>query len=349
MRQLSLSYSGAETLNACERKFCFKYLARLEIDADYVKKDYFSIGNAFHKVLELTMHDPNRFSQVNFEGIVKSYNLDPHEDGGRIAAMLRRYWVLHLAVPLKVIGTETKFEGTYTNGVIDSTMVELGGLTDDEALRMGLANVRGAWWIVDLKTAGKVDAALPTRLQNDPQLNLYAAFRNVVAEKFNLDPALFAGVRYRESSKPGQKPKAGESFSDWTSRCNAGTQCREIVVPASKMDIKYSYDNFTKCIERAHELQQQFFEEKQFVGRCNYKSCLDYGSPCEWYSKCYGRSYTSAQHTTLINTVGVDDQMVSLGNLFSDVQAAQNIVKTEDPMADLLDEFSAPPNPTDFM
>lgn len=347
MKLLSLSYSGAETLNTCERKFCYKYLARLDIDADYVKKDYFSIGNAFHKVLELTGHDPAKFSQINFQGIVKSYNLDPHEDGGRIAAMLRRYWVLHKAIPLAVVGTETKFEGTYTNGVIDATMVESGGLTDEEANRMGLANVKGAWWIVDLKTAGKEDSSLPSRLQNDPQLNLYAAFRNVVAEKFNLDSNLFAGVRYRESFKPGQKVKAGESFSDWTTRCSAGTSCREIVIPASRMDLKYSFDNFHKSVARAHELQQEFINEKRFVGRCNFKNCLAYGSPCEWYSKCYGRSYTEAQHTTLINSVGVDDQLVSLGKLFSDVEAAQDVA--QDPMADLLNEFSQPPNPDDFV
>jgi hypothetical protein len=117
------------------------------------------------------------------------------------------------------------------------------------------------------------------------------------------------------------------------------------------MDLKYSYENFSKCIARAHELQQQFLTEKQFVGRCNYKSCLDYGSPCEWYSKCYGRSYTEAQHSTLINSVGVDDTLMSLGNLFPDVEEVQNLLKPkEEPVsADLLDEFSAPPNPDDFM
>jgi hypothetical protein len=353
-KPLSVSYSGASTLQECERKFCFKYIARLEKDTDYVSPDYFAIGNAFHKVLELTAHDPKRFSEVNFEGIVKSFGIDPMDDGGRIAAMLRKYWILHIELGLKVVGTETKFEGTYTNGVIDATMVELGDKSPEFNNRHGLSGIRGAWWIVDLKTSGSLDNALPSRLQNDPQLNLYAAFRNVVAEKFQLDTALFAGIRYREALKPKHKYKSGEKFADWTSRCAEGVSVREIVVPASKMDIQKSYDNFSSVISRAHELQREFHTEKKLVGRCNYKACMAYARPCEWYSKCYGTNYTESQTSTLINSVQ-DTELVAKGSLFAEssraLESFEKCLKTSAPTTEidsLLSEFSETPNPDEF-
>lgn len=337
-KPLSVSYSGASTLQECERKYCFKYLMKIEKDTDFVSPDYFAVGNAFHKVLELTKHDYRKFPEIDFKGILKSYKLDVHEDGGRIAAMLRKYWILHMGIPLDVIDCELKFEGTYTNGIIDAVMVERGGSTES-----GLSGVKGAWWIVDLKTAGKMDSALPSRLQNDPQLNLYAAFRSVVSDKHNLDPNLFAGVRYREAIKPGQHVKAGESFEDWTRRCESGAQVREIVIPASRMDLKRSYDEFSKNIAKAHELQSEFYSTKALVGKCNFKACLSYSKPCEYYSKCYGRTYTESQRTTLINTVGVDQRLVSLGSLFDDSEEAASVVD------DLVSEFSTPANPDDFI
>lgn len=328
-KPLSLSYSGGSTLQECERKFCYKYLCQLERDTDFVSPDYFSMGNAFHKVLEITKHDPKQFGKIDFQGIVKSYNLDPHEDGGRIAAMLRRYWILHTTVPLAVAGCELKFEGTYTNGVVDAVLVEQGGVSEKEAKDLGLSNVRGAWWICDLKTASKADNSMPTRLQNDPQLNLYASFRSAIASMVNVDSELFAGVRYRETTKPGQKPKAGESFESWTGRCSEGTLSREIVIPASKMDLKGAFDNFSELVKRAHELQRDFLSDRRYVGRCNFKACLNYARPCEWFSKCYGRNYTEQQRTTLINSVGKDDKVISLGSLFGDLEDAQAITQID--------------------
>jgi hypothetical protein len=245
--------------------------------------------------------------------------------------MLRRYWTLHAGVPLSVFGVEIKFEGTYTNGVVDAGMVEDGGSTAH-----GLSGAKGAWWIVDLKTAGKQDPALPARLQNDPQLNLYAAFRSIIADRYNLDQNLFAGVRYREVTKPGQETKAGETFAAWTTRCETGAKVREIVIPASRMDLKNSYDNFSEIIKVAHSLQREFLAEKRLVGKCNFKNCMAYSSPCEWYSKCYGKTYTESQSTTLINAVGADNLLVSHGSLFDDANSAVSVIENKNDIDDFM-------------
>lgn len=330
---LSVSYSGGETLQYCERKYCLKYLAKVQQDSDYVCPDYFSIGNAFHKVLELTNHEAIRFGEVNFDGIIKSYNLDPHIDGGRIKAMLMRYWAFHGSLPLKVVGCEKKFVGTYTNGVVDALMVESAGKED---LRRGLTGVEGAWWIVDLKTSGKKDALLPGRLRRDPQLSRYAAFRGAISE--NLDPKKFAGVRYRETFKPGQKEKEGETYAAWVERCLKGTGVREIVVPASQLDLNVAKEDMLETQQRAHALQVEFCEKKELVGKCNFKNCMAYNRPCEFYSYCYKKSYTEIMSETIINEFE-DGKMKSSGEV---LPIAKIDFAAKNPVADtnLADEFS---------
>jgi hypothetical protein len=330
-----VSYSGASTLNECERKYCYKYLARIDKDRDYVSPDYFSLGQAFHKVLELTNHKHSLFSGINFRGVVESFKLDYASEGARIAAMLRKYWMLHNAVGLDVVACEIKFAGTYTNGIIDAVMVD----------------AEGNWWIVDLKTAGRLEENLPARIKLDPQLNLYAAFRVAAAEQAKVDPDKFAGVRYRETSKPGQVYKAGETFESYTQRCDAGVKCREIVIPANEIDSKASYLEFCKNIERAHAMQNEFNSTKTFVGRCNFKACLAWGRPCEYFSACYGKSYTETMSSTRVITtaeVGGKTVIVDAAAIRSDVEKAAAIAEAVKPspvpapVADtsFLDEFS---------
>jgi hypothetical protein len=298
-----------------------------------VRPDYFSIGNCFHKVLELTFHNPNRFGEIDFRSLVESYDLNFHDDGARIAAMLRKYWALHLTLGLTVLACEIKFSGTYTNGIIDAIMV------DDF----------GEWWIVDLKTSGKKDNGLPARISKDMQLNLYAAFRSEVAAQLKLDPELFAGIRYREALKPLQVRKSGELFDAFTVRCEEGAECREIVVPACELDSQEMYGEFSKVIERAHALQREFLTKESVVGRCNFKACLNYNSPCEWFSLCYGKTYSQKLGETKVFQTKTEKsgKIAIWDSAARDTSGLVSIAKGEKlPEAGeeaLLDEFGAAP------
>lgn len=312
-QQLSLSYSGSSTLQACERKYCLRYLARVQTDPDYVNPDYFAFGNAFHKVLELTRHDPKQISKINFRDIITSYKLEYVTDGARISAMLRRYWELHLKYPLNVVATETKVTAERTNGVIDAIM------SDDF----------GNWWIVDLKTTGKLDPALPARIAKDTQLNLYASFAEQLAHQYSLDVNMFAGIRYREALKPLQVYKAGESFESYTQRCETGTKVREIIVPIADLDVEESLGEFYESVKKADAIQATFIEANALVGKRNYGNCLAYGKPCEFFSWCHHKTYTEAIHSTQVIVCG--DKGVELTNVPEEL--------THAPSANSFDEF----------
>lgn len=308
---LSVSYSCANTFQECEFKGCLKYFAKAPKDKDYITPDYFNVGNAFHKVLEMTMHDPDTFPSINFKDILKSYTLDEFEDGGKILAMLRQYWIFHVQVPLKVIACEHKFAKGPTNGIIDAIMQERG--TDK---RYNLIGDPGAWWIVDLKTASKADEALPSRLHRDVQMCLYAAMAPHIAEIFKLDPTKFAGIRYREVTKPLQKMKSGESFSDWTSRCMASF--REIVILKEEMDIKTTFDEFNHLIEKIHKLESVFTNDMEIVGMKNPKSCLSWGRSCEYFSVCHNATYTERMMNARVTKLE-NGNLISLGKINDDI------------------------------
>jgi hypothetical protein len=283
---LNVSYSCASTFQECEYKGCLRYFLKAPKDIDYVEPDYFKIGNAFHKVLEITKHCPNAFSSINFKGIVKDYGLDEIEDGGKIMAMLRVYWAFHSQIPLKVIACEHKFTTTISNGIIDAIMKEDGSSSENY-----LKGDKDAWWIIDLKTTGKPEEALPSRLHRDPQMCLYAAVAPSFAEKYGLAPEKFAGIRYREVSKPLQRYKAGEEFSSWTTRCQASF--REIVVLKEDMSLKESFDCFARVVDRIHEIESQLADTGKILALKNPKACLNFGKSCEYFSVCNNATFTS--------------------------------------------------------
>jgi RecB family exonuclease len=287
---MNLSNSGVNTLQTCERKFVLKYIARVPVDPDHISPDYFAVGNVFHKTLELTKHEWKLFNMEMYKSIVKSYNLDIVEDGAKIASMLRAYWRLHARESLEVVACEVKFDNGATNGIVDVIMRD---------------NEHNVWWIVDLKTTGTVDANLPARIKRDPQLNLYAAFRTELAHKYNLDVERFAGIRYREAYKPRIKAKVGETFEQYTMRCEDTASVREIVVTVDELDSNTAFAEFTQLAQRAYELHGQFAATKSLCGRCNLNACFNYARPCEYFSWCYGDTFSeSIQNKSRVVSAG---------------------------------------------
>jgi hypothetical protein len=286
---LKLSYSGMTCLQDCERKYVHRYVMKSKQDTDFETPNYFDFGSAFHKILELTSHEAKNFSAVNFEGIIKSYeSLDYIADGGRIAALLRNYWLLHGQIPLFVAACELRLDLDKTTAVIDAIAVD---------------KASGEWWIVDLKTTGMIDATLPARISRDPQLNHYAACAPSIAKLMNLDLRRFAGVRYREGFKCRVEPKDNETFEKYTARVQPNSKIREIVVASQDLKIPEVWESFMLAFETATRLTNE-----ANAGRCNYNSCLKWGRPCEYFSQCYGRTFTEAQSQTIINTHEIIDK-----------------------------------------
>jgi hypothetical protein len=284
-KPIVLSYSGMTCLQDCERKFAHRYLLGTGKDQDQETPNYFDFGSCFHKVLELTQHDPRNFPTINFQGIVESYAaLDPIADGGRIAALLRNYWVMHAASGLKCCKCELRLDLEKTTAVIDAIM--------EDAL--------GRWWIVDLKTTGMMDATLPARIARDPQLNHYAACKDAIAMLLDLDPAAFAGVRYREGFKARTEPKAGETFTAYTERVQPSSKVREIIVQRDMLAVADVWEAFAEAWDNADRLRQAVLAGAS-QGRCNFNACLKWNRPCEFFSQCYGRTFTEAQSSAIVH------------------------------------------------
>lgn len=284
---MSLSYSGAGVLEDCERKYCHQYLAKTPIDVDFVKQDYFSFGQCCHKVLELLNHKAKSFKDLDFKKFVESFNLDYLEDGGKIAAILRNYWYLHAKSNLDVIANEIRFEFDHVNGIIDAIAID---------------NTEKGFWIIDYKTTGMLDATLPARVTRDEQLTLYAGTEAWLRSKFPQIANLpFLGVRLRESFKPKIKPKKNETYAEYTIRCEDSCKTRETIVRADKLDIKGVYENFAEKSKLAKDLQKQFQDRQSFVGRQNFKACTKFGSPCQFWSQCYGQLYSESIISSVVN------------------------------------------------
>lgn len=286
---MKLSYSGMTCLQDCERKYVHRYVMKSKQDTDFETPNYFDFGSAFHKVLELTNHEAKNFGSVNFGGIIESYeSLDWVADGGRIAALLRNYWLLHGQLPLKIAVCEMRLDLDKTTAIIDAIAVD---------------PTSGEWWIIDLKTTGMMDATLPARISRDPQLNHYAACAPAIAKTLHLDIRRFAGVRYREGFKSRVEPKEGETFEKYTARVQSNSKIREIVVASSDLKVAEVWESFSLAYETALILTNN-----ANAGRCNYNSCLKWSRPCEFFSHCYGRTFTEAQGQTIVNTHEIIDQ-----------------------------------------
>lgn len=297
---INLSYSGASCLQECERKFELRYIAKVEPDRDVERPDYFSFGEAFHKVCEVTKHDISKIKTINFDGIVNACKLDPLSDGGRLLGMLQAYQVLHESVGLDCIACEIQFRSDEANGIIDAVMVEKE-YTYSHKKKNILWGKPGAWWIVDLKTAGQMIGNLPARIVNDPQLNVYAAYKQFIADKLGLDIELFAGVRYREAIKP--RLKFNGDFDSYVKKNFLATTVREIVVAKHEMSIELNYQEFQESVRRANNLLERFNAEKKLCGKKNFKNCLNYGNPCEYFSWCYGKTFTESLQANRVITV----------------------------------------------
>lgn len=284
MKPLALSNSGANTFNDCEQKGFLQYIVKSPKDSDWKDPRYFAFGSAFHNVLEWCGHDYRRFSAELVKSALLKELLQWDNDGAKIMAMLRSYWILCSKSPqLELAGAEIWFENDLVRGKVDAIFRE---------------SVTGLWWICDIKTTGiALSQTKEMELINDQQMNLYGVFHDLIAEKLGLDPNLWAGIRYREIEKPRHKYKLGETFDEFHARISekGNPNAREIVVTRDRMNWDSVYANFLLTVKRVRELQNAYNTGTPIQPRQNFKSCKQWGTPCPYWSHCYGNLYSAAK------------------------------------------------------
>jgi len=266
-----LSYSSSNLIQGCEQKYWHYKINKTAKDPDVEEStEAFDIGKAFHEVLEMTLHTNISISE-NVSEACKKYKVKHKE--ALIEAMVFEYLLVHENSGLDVSICEIEVSDHRTIGYIDAIMKDH----------------LGRWWIVDLKTAGRWDPTLLSRLALDPQLNLYSYFYKRIGAPLGLREEDFMGCRYRVTTKTTTKQKPKEEYDAYVRRLRKAIKSYDIEIPLSVMDIESTYERFSALHARSMELR------KGEVPNKNMGYCLNYFKPCEYWSHCHGQTYTESQ------------------------------------------------------
>ena len=292
---MRISYSSSNTLQGCERKFWHEKVNKTDHDPDY-KDDSTALrlGKAFHQVLEEVGHTKAKLKKSVFAGAFLDNEIDTETERGYIYAMVHKYLALHEKSRLSAeyVEVEIGIPEKYI-GFVDAIMIDQNG----------------HWWIVDLKTAGRLSNSLLSRLSRDPQLNLYSYFAPQIADKCGLDLGSFMGTRYRVTTKPTIKLNKKESFTEFVKRCYERIESYDIGIPASHLNPKASFDHIMSLRDRANKLEETPEEEVPQ----NFTYCETYFKPCPYWSNCYGCTFSdAAEQYTISDSSDISDLTIDI-------------------------------------
>lgn len=276
MTDLKLSYSSAQLLANCETKYTHYKVHKTPKDPDAeTDSKPFVVGRVFHKVLEYTLH-----AKLDTEYLLKcctEAGLDDVERY-RIAAMVLKYIDMYNVLNLACVKCEIEVVNEYMLGYIDAVFND----------------VYGNWYIVDLKTASRINSNLENKLASDEQLNLYTYCKDTVATLLNLDKDKFKGVLYCVVSKPSLKMSSKETPKEFVSRCKENIDACTFEVPFENLIPSETFERHKERYARALELHNGARPLK------NLSYCESFFRPCEYYSQCHNSTFTDSKNKIIV-------------------------------------------------
>lgn len=275
-----LSYSSSNVLLGCERRYKYK-IADVPFDSDYVDdRKALRIGKGYHLALEYSKHEMPTGKQF-LKAFVEE-NIDDFQEQGLIIAMCMKYVELHEKSGLKAIAFEIEVGDKHVIGYVDVVYVD------------GLGN----WYFGDLKTAGKLAGDLLSRLHQDVQLNLYAFYAPEVAAALGLDIDKFLGCIYRVTTKASIKIKPGEKPMAYAKRIIDKVEAYHISIPYNPKVVKAT----RKRMEQLWDKHSQAYELGEYETMQNFGNCFHYFSPCPWWSRCHGHTYSDGKELLVMKS-----------------------------------------------
>ena len=272
-----LSPSSLALFSGCARKYFLRKIAKVPVDPDATEDQKpFQVGKAFHQVLEDTKHNLSGLTYSMVELIAAKYGVT--DDTPMLFAMLSGYKKTHEKSGLKAIACEVVIETPKFYGIVDVVL-------DDG---------QGGFWIGDMKTSGKFFPLTVLTLPNHPQLSLYASHVDVLANTLGLDPKDYKGCRYRMTLKAELVQKKGEELSTYIARLAERTKTYDYIIPKEMMNPAAILSVHDAAI--SHMTTKT--EEKDYVP--NYGNCTSYFRPCDYWSRCHGRTKTEMQSLDFI-------------------------------------------------
>lgn len=303
-----LTYSALNCLRNCPRKYKHRYVDNLR---PVEKAHSLAFGSVIHSALETWYRlgmagDGNRLFKV-LEGIDAAYpnrDCDSREKAAWMAAraMFLGYAKRYPAEKFDVVEVEKEFEGEIRNpdtGAASRTF-SMRGKVD------GIVREKGAYYLLEHKTAAAVDADYLAKLWCDTQIALYAFYLreagipiqgiiyNVLLksrlkqrpgeseEEFAVRHAeLAAKNRSGKSSAKRQEPESDDEFlgrlSSWHSRPEA--YHRELIL--------LSRERLDMLRQEIWEITQHFLDiNRRGVFLMNTSQCFTYSRPCEYLPLC---------------------------------------------------------------
>ena len=274
-----LSYSATTQFMQCEKKYFVERVMKVPRDAD-CEEDATALrwGKCFHETLEACNHRRELYKPEMLQDAAKRNELDQHAIWA-VYASIRNYFTLHEKSKLEVVVCEIEVgsEAEEVIGYIDAVM----------------ADANGYWWIVDLKTSGMIMTMMFPRLRNDPQLNLYASFAKDVAARLGLDVTKFAGVRYRVVGKTKIMVKANDTMETYAARANP--KAMDIEIPVENLQLELVRKNHEEMLKRIRKVR-----DGEVTPIPNFSKCLEWNRSCEYWSQCYGKTYTDCSNSTVV-------------------------------------------------
>jgi hypothetical protein len=261
-------------LLTCEEKYANYKIRKTPVDADYQKSDALALGSAVHWILEASKHEKPASITKDLAICVRDPTIGLPEEAVPLAhAMVLRYLRLHKDMGLKVLAVEIKIEIEGFLGYVDAVMED----------------AEGNWHIVDVKTWKSLTDAVLRQLPKDAQMGLYASQFEYVANLLGLLPEKFAGIRWRVISKSTTKQKKGEAYADYVLRLVEAVRAYDLFIPRAKLDWTERLQIHRKLWEKSARLRSG--EDTPIK---NFKSCFDFYSPCEFFSRCHGSLFSES-------------------------------------------------------
>jgi predicted CopG family antitoxin len=279
---IRLSYSSANLLRNCERKYQYYKVEKIEADKDSARDNsHFGLGKAFHYVNEIGMHQkPAKIGELLEKCVVDKEIGMEEKDAGLVHAMLLQYWRLRSKQDFEAVGCEYQISDKKVIGYVD--LIEK--LPD------------GRWTISDLKTAASFYESKISELSRDRQLNLYASYYKEIAKHYKLDPEKFIGCRYLVTTKSKAVQQGRESYSDYVMRLveKKNVKSYAVFIPKELMDLEGAKKEHLELYKRSVAIR------KGAKTKQNFTYCQAYFRPCEYFSQCHGMSYSEFQESNKI-------------------------------------------------
>lgn len=268
--EFTLSHSSANTLRSCETRYYHYKIAKTPNDPDYVEEqESLMIGKAVHLSLEQTLHSYDKESFYHWTNYACS-QFGLTEMIIPIQAMVFKLMKLQRGEGLYAVACEHEIKTEFVGGFID----------------LIARNEEGDWWIIDVKTAARLQPLTIAKLANDYQLNLYAAHADMIARDLGLDSKRFKGCRYRVVTKSGAAARPNETLMSYIKRTDSTIRAHEFIIDIEQMNPEAILKEHRELYRRARKLFEGAKPSK------DYANCSSFFRPCPYWSKCHDGTYT---------------------------------------------------------